>query len=421
MSATLILSGLAFALYLVYGALNYGHRRKDMPTGPKTLPFIGNLYQIPRSYAYLKFARQFGGIFTLKMGSATMAVISDRRLVRALIDKKSNIYSDRPPSHVTHDLITKGHHLLHLPIVNAEAVQLIHDLKLYPKDYLLYPKRFSNSIINSIPVPEKLWDNYKTRSLTVGDMMETLYEEILTDVEKRRGTRNLGSFIDIVLNQQDKLQLSRDKLKFLGGGIIEGGSGTSATLILIIIQALTLNLEVQEKAHREIAVVVGEDRSPQWSDMKNLPYINMIVKEGHRWRPILPLDDWVDGKFLPKDTIIMLNIWGMHMDPQTWEEPEKFNPDRHRDHPKLAHEYAASTISKLIWAFKFKHETGPDGRQIPIDSDPVTGYRTGTLYVPNKYSFKPVLRSEVIRDTVMREFGQAERDVFSRFDVSWSG
>ena len=38
----------------------------------------------------------------------------------------------------------------HLPIVDAEAVQLVRDYMLYPEDHMLHPKRFSNSISNSI-------------------------------------------------------------------------------------------------------------------------------------------------------------------------------------------------------------------------------------------------------------------------------
>lgn len=38
----------------------------------------------------------------------------------------------------------------HLPIVNAEAVQLVRDYLLYPKNHMLHAKRFSNSISNSI-------------------------------------------------------------------------------------------------------------------------------------------------------------------------------------------------------------------------------------------------------------------------------
>ena len=113
-----------------------------------------------------------------------MAVITDRRIVKDTVDKKSNIYSHRPDSYVSHDLITKGNHLLvmfygdkwrtfrrlihqhltermvereHLSIVNAEAIQLVRDYMLFPEDHMKHPKRFSNSVTNSIgssPPPE---------------------------------------------------------------------------------------------------------------------------------------------------------------------------------------------------------------------------------------------------------------------------
>lgn len=138
-------------------------------------------------------------------------------------------------------------------------------------------------------IPQKLLGNYKKRALSVGKQMEDLYEDVLQEVLKRREARNVGSFMDVVLDQQEKVKLPRDQLRFIGGVLMEGGSDTSSSLILAIIQALVLNPEVQEKAYREMCAVVGEDRSPQWSDIGKLPYINMIVKEGHRWRPILPL------------------------------------------------------------------------------------------------------------------------------------
>lgn len=157
-------------------------------------------------------------------------------------------------------------------------------------------------------------------------------------------------------------------------------------------------------------------------------------------------DDWVDGKFLPKGTIVILNTWGMHMDTQVWPDAEKFNPDRYQGHSLLATEYIARgnwekrdhygygvgrrvcpgmhlaernmllSIAKLIWAFKFEAQIGPNGKRIPVDSDPVTGYHAGFLYCPKDYGCRPVVRTQRIRETVLREFSEAERDVFSRFE-----
>lgn len=126
---------------------------------------------------FTKWAKEYGPIVSLKLGSATTIVINDRSMVKALIDKKSAIYSDRPPSYVSHDLITRGDHLLvmrhgelwrlfrklvhqkfhesrcereHITLQNAEAVQMLKDCLTEPEGLMRHPKRFSNSIIMSL-------------------------------------------------------------------------------------------------------------------------------------------------------------------------------------------------------------------------------------------------------------------------------
>ena len=126
---------------------------------------------------FAEWARRYGGIFSLKLGPSTAIVISSPALVKALLDKKSNIYSSRPKSYVSHDLITRGDHLLvmtnndkwrlfrklvhqwfnevrcekaYITLQNAEAVQLLRDICIAPELIMSHPKRFSNSIIMSL-------------------------------------------------------------------------------------------------------------------------------------------------------------------------------------------------------------------------------------------------------------------------------
>ena len=126
---------------------------------------------------FTEWAQQYGGIFSLKLGSATAIVLTDRSLVKALIDKKSSIYSNRPASHVSHDLITRGDHTLvmhqgekwrtfrklihqyfqeskcekqHVRLQNAEAVQMMRDILVAPQHLMQHPKRFSNSIVMAL-------------------------------------------------------------------------------------------------------------------------------------------------------------------------------------------------------------------------------------------------------------------------------
>jgi cytochrome P450 len=156
-----------------------GRREKHLPPGPPTLPVLGNIHQIPKKGAHFQFtqwAQQYGGLYTLKLGTGTAAVITDRRLVKQLIDKKSALYSERPESYVA-NLISSGDHILlmkygqqwrstrkllhgsvmekmvdeqHLPLQEAEARQMVRDYLLKPEDHMLHPKRFSNSVTMSI-------------------------------------------------------------------------------------------------------------------------------------------------------------------------------------------------------------------------------------------------------------------------------
>ncbi len=106
-----------------------------------------------------------------------MVVLTDRRLIKDLIDKKSSIYSNRPPHYVGNSLITGGDHVLvmdygnvwrayrkvihqhfmesmvinsHTKLVDAEAVQMCRDFMLTPRKHMYHPKRFSNSIVMSL-------------------------------------------------------------------------------------------------------------------------------------------------------------------------------------------------------------------------------------------------------------------------------
>ena len=97
-------------------------------------------------------------------------------------------------------------------------------------------------------IPQRFLGNWQNRAEEVGGMMKSLYSEMLQRVEARRQCGiNKDSFIDRVLDQQDKNRLSRNELDFLGGVLMEGGSDTSSALILAIILAMVTYPEVQER------------------------------------------------------------------------------------------------------------------------------------------------------------------------------
>ncbi|KAK8041117.1 cytochrome P450 [Apiospora phragmitis] len=129
--------------------------------------------EIPRCH---QWAKQYGGIYTLKRFANTTFVISDAHLIKELLDRKSSLYSHRPVSYVG-QLIAHGDHLLlmqygddwrrirklihqffmeprcekdHIHLQNAEATQLMYDFMMAPEYHMEHPKRYSHSITSSL-------------------------------------------------------------------------------------------------------------------------------------------------------------------------------------------------------------------------------------------------------------------------------
>ena len=139
-------------------------------------------------------------------------------------------------------------------------------------------------------LPQSLFNNWKTKSSAVGEAIDTLYDPLVSHVIQRRSRNGSSkSFLDNVLDQQDKLQLTRHELNLMCGNLTEGGSDTTSSMILVFIQAMLRYPDVQREAQKQIDFIIGEERSPEWIDYDRLPYVAMIVKETMRWRPVAPL------------------------------------------------------------------------------------------------------------------------------------
>eukprot|EP00058_Branchiostoma_floridae_P001707 XP_002587195.1 hypothetical protein BRAFLDRAFT_61690 [Branchiostoma floridae] len=70
-----------------------------------------------------------------------------------------------------------------------------------------------------------------------------------------------------------------------------------------------------------------------------MPYTEATLTEVSRVAPVSPLtvphgtsnDTVFRGYNIPKDTVVTVNVWSVHHDPNLWPEPEKFDPSRFID------------------------------------------------------------------------------------------
>ncbi|KAJ9079344.1 hypothetical protein DSO57_1036328 [Entomophthora muscae] len=124
------------------------------------------------------------------------------------------------------------------------------------------------------------------------------------------------------------------------------GHDTTSTSLSIALYHLAKYPEVQQKARQEIIRVLGPDASipPLADDLKNLPYLTAIIKETLRLFPpvtILPervasKDTVIQGQVIPKGTVVLMHTYLMQRDPDCWDAPDSFRPERFLEpHSKL--------------------------------------------------------------------------------------
>ncbi|EIW84440.1 cytochrome P450 [Coniophora puteana RWD-64-598 SS2] len=102
---------------------------------------------------------------------------------------------------------------------------------------------------------------------------------------------------------------------------------------------MVLYPDVQARAREEIEAVVGTERLPDFRDRPALPYIEAVLREILRWKPVVPLgiphaaasDDVYDGFMIPKRAVIIPNLWAMARDPLKYSSPDTFSPERFLD------------------------------------------------------------------------------------------
>jgi len=109
--------------------------------------------------------------------------------------------------------------------------------------------------------------------------------------------------------------------------------------------------DVQKRVQEELDSVIGRNRSPTLSDRDMTPYTEAVLLEVQRRGNVLPLAvphassqtrTSKIGEFdIPPNTDVMLCIGEVYNDPEVFENPDQFDPERYlvdgkfRAHPKV--------------------------------------------------------------------------------------
>ncbi|XP_027759248.1 cytochrome P450 4V2 [Empidonax traillii] len=159
------------------------------------------------------------------------------------------------------------------------------------------------------------------------------------------------AFLDMLLSATDdegnKLSY-RDIREEVDTFMFEGHDTTAAAMNWVL-YLLGHNPEVQKKVHKELDEVFDNtDRPVTTDDLKQLRYLECVVKEALRLFPSVPMfartlreDCCISGYQIPKGANVLVLTYALHRDPEIFPDPEEFRPERFfSENAKGRHPYA---------------------------------------------------------------------------------
>lgn len=240
-------------------------------------------------------------------------------------------------------------------------------------DYLPTPKRirWKRAIARLDAVVNQIIQGHKTKGIDQGDLLSML----------------------LAARDEDGSGMTDKQLRDEVMTIFLAGHETTANNLTWTFHLLAQHPEVVAKLEAEVDQVL-DGRAPSMADLPHLPYTEMVINESLRLFPPAwmigrePVEDLQVGEYLiSKGESILMPIYILHRDEQTFPEPEAFRPERWADglakriHPcayipfstgpricigkEFAKMEAILLLATIVQRFRFAPEPGK-----PVEFDP---------------------------------------------------
>ncbi|XVF08813.1 hypothetical protein REPUB_Repub07fG0035700 [Reevesia pubescens] len=178
--------------------------------------------------------------------------------------------------------------------------------------------------------------------------LDTLMDQI---IEEHRDMKSHGNItgekdiVSIILQLQNDglldMELTQDNIKAILLDMFLGGTETTSATIEWLMAELLKHPNVMKKVQEEVRDVVGKKSKVDMDDVSQMEYLKCVLKETLRLHPIAPLlaprettaSVKLGGYDIPSNLTVFINTWAIQRDPNWWEKPEEFIPERFENNP----------------------------------------------------------------------------------------
>ncbi|CAN6811527.1 unnamed protein product [Brassica oleracea] len=219
---------------------------------------------------------------------------------------------------------------------NSEAEKVT---QLSDQIFILSKKLFLAHILKE-PLEKIGISLYRKETMSVSDKLDELLERIIGErkekLDKDQGKDLLDTLLSAYRDENAEYKLTMNHIKALFAELFVGGTDTSSSTIQWIMAEIINSPNTLRKLREEIDSVVGRTRMIQETDLPKLPFLEAVFKEGLRLHGPSPLlirkfqEGYKirGGFYIPENTTLVVNAYAIMRDPNFWEDPDEFKPER---------------------------------------------------------------------------------------------
>ncbi|KAI9276029.1 cytochrome P450 [Sporodiniella umbellata] len=177
-------------------------------------------------------------------------------------------------------------------------------------------------------------------------------------IEEAMNSKNDSFIKELFKIRDEEKTITTNDIKVLITDLIVASTATSADTPHWAFNVIAQAPHIQDRIIKELDSWKAKNPSRKvpnfFDDREEFPYTISVQKEVLRFRPPGPggvshacsEDTVVNGYLIPKDATLVASILSMHFNPNVYEDPDVFNPERFMDKPDKMSTLANGNIEK---------------------------------------------------------------------------